>query len=176
MGTYTTNYNLFMPTVGEQGWGELVNGNFTTIDTTMKSLSNRIETLENVNTVSYGQHVTITDDGSNRTISSVSMWETITNWSLCLFNGVATNSTISGTVYLKFKSDIGASYKVMSISNTGSITLLVNTQSGNNASFDGVVTIPSNTQILQIHSTRTQSGSTAYTVTYSIGSYTLTYE
>ena len=36
MGTYTTNYNLFMPTIGEQGWGELVNGNFTTIDATMK--------------------------------------------------------------------------------------------------------------------------------------------
>ena len=36
MGTYTTNYNLFMPTIGEQGWGELVNGNFTTIDTAMK--------------------------------------------------------------------------------------------------------------------------------------------
>ena len=47
MGTYTTNYNLFMPTVGETGWGTLVNGNFTTIDTTMKSLSNRITTVEN---------------------------------------------------------------------------------------------------------------------------------
>ena len=46
MGTYTTNYNLFMPTVGEQGWGELVNGNFTTIDTTMKGLNTRIGTLE----------------------------------------------------------------------------------------------------------------------------------
>ena len=46
MGTYTTNYNLYMPTVGEQGWGDLVNGNFSTIDTTMKSLSNRIESLE----------------------------------------------------------------------------------------------------------------------------------
>ena len=46
MGTYTTNYNLFMPSVGEQGWGTLVNGNFTTIDTTMKGLSNRIGTLE----------------------------------------------------------------------------------------------------------------------------------
>ena len=46
MGTYTSNYNLFMPTVGEQGWGELVNGNFATIDTTMKSLNNRIGTLE----------------------------------------------------------------------------------------------------------------------------------
>ena len=47
MGTYTTNYNLFMPTVGETGWGELVNGNFTTIDTTMKDLGNRITAVEN---------------------------------------------------------------------------------------------------------------------------------
>ena len=47
MGTYTTNYNLFMPSVGETGWGTLVNGNFTTIDSTMKSLSNRITAVEN---------------------------------------------------------------------------------------------------------------------------------
>ena len=46
MGTYTTNYQLFMPSVGEQGWGELVNENFTTIDTTMEGLSTRIGTLE----------------------------------------------------------------------------------------------------------------------------------
>ena len=46
MGTYTTNYNLFMPTVGETGWGTLVNGNFTTIDTTMKELDTRIVALE----------------------------------------------------------------------------------------------------------------------------------
>ena len=47
MGTYTTNYNLFMPTIGEQGWGDLVNGNFTTIDNTMKGLSNQISTNAN---------------------------------------------------------------------------------------------------------------------------------
>ena len=47
MGTYTTNYQLYMPTVGETGWGILVNGNFTTIDSTMKSLSNRITAVEN---------------------------------------------------------------------------------------------------------------------------------
>ena len=46
MGTYTTNYNLFLPSIGEQGWGELVNNNFSTIDTTMQSLSNNIGTLE----------------------------------------------------------------------------------------------------------------------------------
>lgn len=46
MGTYTTNYNLFMPTIGEQGWGELVNGNFLNIDTAMAGLNTRIGTLE----------------------------------------------------------------------------------------------------------------------------------
>ena len=46
MGIYTTNYNLFMPTIGEQGWGDLVNGNFTTIDTTMAGLNTRVGMLE----------------------------------------------------------------------------------------------------------------------------------
>lgn len=47
MGTYTTNYNLFMPTVGEQGWGTLVNENFSTIDTTMAELNTRLTAVEN---------------------------------------------------------------------------------------------------------------------------------
>ena len=32
MGTYTPNYNLYMPEVGETGWGELVSNNFEIID------------------------------------------------------------------------------------------------------------------------------------------------
>ena len=47
MGTYTTNYQLYTPTVGETGWGTLVNGNFTTIDTTMKGLDTRLTAVEN---------------------------------------------------------------------------------------------------------------------------------
>ena len=46
MGTYTTNYNLFMPSIGEQGWGEIVNNNFSTIDTTMGGLDAKVGTLE----------------------------------------------------------------------------------------------------------------------------------
>lgn len=46
MGTYTTNYNLFMPSIGEQGWGELVNNNFSTIDTTIAGLNTWVGTLE----------------------------------------------------------------------------------------------------------------------------------
>ena len=34
MGTYTTNLDLYKPSVGEQGWGELVNENFDKIDAT----------------------------------------------------------------------------------------------------------------------------------------------
>lgn len=58
MGTYTTNYNLFMPTVGETGWGTLVNGNFTTIDTTMAKLNTRITALESVVQVDGNRNVT----------------------------------------------------------------------------------------------------------------------
>lgn len=47
MGTYTANYQLYMPSVGETGWGTLINGNYQTIDTTMKGLSNRITAVEN---------------------------------------------------------------------------------------------------------------------------------
>ena len=46
MGTYTTNYNLFLPSIGEQGWGDLVNGNFITIDTTLSGLNTRIGIAE----------------------------------------------------------------------------------------------------------------------------------
>ena len=32
MGTYTPNYNLYMPEVGETGWGQLVSNNFAILD------------------------------------------------------------------------------------------------------------------------------------------------
>ena len=35
MGTYTTHYNLYMPTIGETGWGTLVNENCQKIDTAL---------------------------------------------------------------------------------------------------------------------------------------------
>ena len=68
MGTYTANYQLYMPTVGEQGWGDLMNGNLTTIDTTMKSLSNRITTCE-----SYGARITAIENEVNGALSCTSV-------------------------------------------------------------------------------------------------------
>lgn len=62
MGTYTANYQLYMPTIGEQGWGELVNGNFTTIDTAMKGLSDRATALENVD-ITFNTRITKLEAG-----------------------------------------------------------------------------------------------------------------
>lgn len=92
MGTYTTNYNLFMPSVGEQGWGDLVNTNFSTIDTTMKSLSNSIATLE-TEADTVVERVTVLEAGNFETITADvgNFGEIITNGSLT-FNKTTTVS------------------------------------------------------------------------------------
>lgn len=46
MGIYTTNLELYKPSIGEQGWGDLINGNFETIDATMAGLNTRMGTAE----------------------------------------------------------------------------------------------------------------------------------
>ena len=78
MGTYTTNYNLFMPSVGEQGWGDLVNGNFATIDTTMKGLNTRMGTAEtNITSLTTRMGTAEMNVNSNR--SRIGTLETTTN-------------------------------------------------------------------------------------------------
>ena len=100
MGTYTTNYNLFMPTVGETGWGTLVNGNFSTIDTTMKSLSNRITTCE-----SYGARITAVENEVNGALSCTS----VTASGKITGNGGIAGGAISGTTGT-FSGTVTASY------------------------------------------------------------------
>lgn len=68
MGTYTSNYNLFLPTIGEQGWGELVNGNFETIDTTMSGLNARTGALE-TETDAIEERVTVLEAGEFETVN-----------------------------------------------------------------------------------------------------------
>lgn len=41
MGSNTPNFNLYKPTVGETGWGALVNTNFDTIDSNLQSVNLR---------------------------------------------------------------------------------------------------------------------------------------
>ena len=46
MGTYTPNYNLYMPEVGETGWGQLVSNNFEIIDTNLNNLQDQIDVID----------------------------------------------------------------------------------------------------------------------------------
>ena len=113
MGTYTTNYQLYIPTVGEQGWGTLVNGNFTTIDTTMDNLNTRLTAVESevngdLNCTSVTTSGTITSTGkvtANGGIGTTSLTtsSTITSTGKITANGgvgttsLTTSSTITST-------------------------------------------------------------------------------
>ena len=112
MGTYTTNYQLYMPTIGETGWGTLVNENYQTIDSTMKGLSNRITAVENeVNgnlsctTVTTSGKVTANGGistkaltGTTGTFSGAVTGASFNN--VILKTGVLTVTPTSGTFYI----------------------------------------------------------------------------
>ena len=99
MGTYTTNKNLFMPTVGEQGWGELVNNNFSTIDTFLKPI-----TVSGSTYTFSGNHVG-NQSGGSVSATSITNSGTLTNTGKITANGgigtkalTATTGTFSGAV------------------------------------------------------------------------------
>ena len=70
MGTYTPNYNLYMPSIGEQGWGELVSNNFEILDTNLNDLQNQITT--NLNNLQDQINVIDTNIGNGTRILSIS--------------------------------------------------------------------------------------------------------
>ena len=70
MGTYTPNYNLYMPSIGEQGWGELVSNNFEILDTNLNDLQNQITT--NLNNLQDQIDVIDTNIGNGTRILSIS--------------------------------------------------------------------------------------------------------
>lgn len=112
MGTYTTNKNLFMPSVGETGWGELVNGNFTTIDTFLKPI-----------TVS-GSTYTFTGNQTGGSISATS----ITNSGTSTFTGKITANGGIGTTSLTTSNTITSTGKITGNGGIGTTSL---TTSGN---------------------------------------------
>lgn len=57
-----------MPSIGEQGWGDLVNGNFSTIDTTMKGLDTRLTTCESTD-VAYNTRLETLEAGEFERLS-----------------------------------------------------------------------------------------------------------
>ena len=112
MGTYTANYQLYMPSIGEQGWGDLMNGNLTTIDTTMAGLNTRVGTLE-TETDAVAQRVTtieeVVSNGGAIKSSSITNSGSITSTGVINANGgikgnltgkINVNATLSNTGFV----------------------------------------------------------------------------
>ena len=143
MGTYTTNYQLYIPTVGEQGWGTLVNGNFTTIDATMKGLSNRITAVENgingkVNISTYATSGDITLGVLSFPNSSIATTALLTS-----------NSCTCGTATFTKKNTSLINYTGSTPSNNATATVTVtfknNTTNMDGVTINGYVTVKNNT-------------------------------
>ena len=102
MGTYTINKNLYLPTIGEQGWGTLVNGNFETIDNFLKPIS------------LSGSTYTFTGNQTGGTITATKITNsgTLTQTGTSTFTGKITANGGIGTKALT----------ATSISNSGALT------------------------------------------------------
>ena len=100
MGTYTTNKNLYMPTVGEQGWGTLVNGNFETIDNFLKPIS-----LSGSTYTFTGNHVG-NQSGGSVSATSITNSGTLTQTGISTFTGKITGNGGIGTTSLTASSTI----------------------------------------------------------------------
>ena len=101
MGTYTANKNLYMPTVGEQGWGTLMNTNLSTIDNFLKPI-----------TVS-GSTYTFTGNQTGGTITATKITNsgTLTNTGTSTFTGKITANGGIGTTSLTTSSTITSTGK-----------------------------------------------------------------
>ena len=120
MGTYTANYQLYMPTVGEQGWGDLMNGNLTTIDTTMKSLSNSIGTLE-TETDAFDSRITAVE-------TSITGGGSISNTGNITASGLITaKGGITGKINV---SSVGTNSNNVKVCNLSATTQSANSQTG----------------------------------------------
>ena len=124
MGTYTANYQLYMPSIGEQGWGDLMNGNLTTIDTTMKSLNTRMGTAENNITSLDSRLDTVETYGSR-----ITAIENEVNGNLSCTNVTATNTLTANKI-------------VVPMNNSGHITLYSMNISAECTKNTGLVTSP----------------------------------
>ena len=152
MGTYTTNYQLYMPTIGEQGWGELVNGNFATIDATMKSLSDNIGMLdtkidaveERVTVLEAGNFETLNVAGTitaNNVNATEGYFDNISSMNLVTLNdGYLANIQITNSqTFFNVQSQTNYTfsknytYKANPICNTVTFTVWARGTNGNNA-------------------------------------------
>ena len=121
MGTYTTNKNLYMPSVGEQGWGTLVNNNFSTIDTFLKPIT--------VSGSTYTFTGNLVGNQSGGTITATS----ITNSGTSTFTGKITANGGIGTTTLTTSSTITSTGQI--VANGGVKGNLTGNVTGNTTGF-----------------------------------------
>ena len=108
MGTYTANKNLYMPTVGETGWGTLMNGNLTTIDNFLKPI-----TVSGSTYTFTGNHVG-NQSGGSISATSITNSGTLTNTGTSTFTGKITANGGIGTTSLTTSSTITSTGKITS--------------------------------------------------------------
>lgn len=131
MGTYTANKNLYMPSVGETGWGTLMNTNLSTIDNFLKPI-----TVSGSTYTFTGNHVG-NQSGGSISATSITNSGTLTNTGKITANGgigttsLTTSSTITSTG--KITGNGGISTKALTAT-TGTFSGAVT-----GASFNGVV-------------------------------------
>ena len=103
MGTYTANKNLYMPSVGETGWGTLMNTNLSTIDNFLKPI-----TVSGSTYTFTGNHVG-NQSGGSISATSITNSGTLTNTGKITGNGgiAGTTGTFSGAVTSKNISSAG---------------------------------------------------------------------
>ena len=121
MGTYTPNYNLYMPSIGEQGWGELVSNNFEILDTNLNDLQNHIDTIDTqIDTINtnIGDGTRILSISSSSIINS----ENFENYASYDDNNVYT-ALFSNTVIFESIPKPQHSCKLMIISVNGNLTI-----------------------------------------------------
>ena len=106
MGTYTANKNLYMPSVGETGWGTLMNTNLSTIDNFLKPI-----TVSGSTYTFTGNHVG-NQSGGSVSATSITNSGTLTQTGTSTFTGKITANGGIGTKALT----------TTSISNSGTLT------------------------------------------------------
>ena len=154
MGTYTANKNLYMPTIGEQGWGDLMNTNLSTIDNFLKPI-----TVSGSTYTFTGNHVG-NQSGGSISATSISNSGTLTQTGTSTFTGKITANGGIGTTSLTTSSTITSTGK---ITGNGGISATTGTFSGavTGASFNGVVLKSSDVYNVSPSSTMTYSPSSS---------------
>lgn len=143
MGTYTTNKELYIPTVGETGWGTLVNGNFETIDNFLKPIAVSGSTY-----TFTGNHVG-NQSGGSVSATSVSNSGTLTQTGTSTFTGKITANGGIGTTSLTTSSTITSTGKITGnggiVGTTGTFSGVVSATDFNRTSVHTVTSANPNT-------------------------------